>query len=169
MNKNYSIRIWQRKDFEEIRKLLAITWHETYHFIPEKDLMNYLNNFYSIEKLESIYQDFRFFCFSVENDGSIIGWMKLFDNQIEKKIFINSLYILPKYQRLGIGKKLMDLAEAKAKEKSYNELWIGVMEQNERTLNWYKKLGFNFIKEEPFKMGDTVVNHFIGIKLINNY
>lgn len=164
MKNDFTIRIWKEDDFLAVRKLLGITWHETYTFIPEKDLNEHLNRYYSFEQLESLFNDKNYFCYSVEKEGEIVGWMKLFNNQDENKFYVSSLYVLPNYQGNGIGKELMNLAESKARELKHSEIWIGVMKQNENTLNWYKKLGFNFLKEEPFRMGETEVNHFIGFK-----
>ncbi len=166
MNSEFPIRPWSEKDFTDVRKLLSITWFETYKFIPENDLLNYLNNFYSFEKLEELYRNKNAYCFSVEFENQLIGWMKLIDNKSEGKFYVSSLYILPNFQGLGIGKKLMLLAEQKAAELGHNDLWIGVMEKNLPTLKWYKKLGFIFIKEEPFAMSETSVNHYIGFKSI---
>jgi len=169
MNSEFPIRPWSEKDFTNVRKLLSITWFETYKFIPENDLVNYLNNFYSFEKLEELYRNKNAYCLSVEFENQLIGWMKLIDNKSEGKFYVSSLYILPNFQGLGIGKKLMLLAEQKAAELGYTEFWIGVMEKNLPTLNWYKKLGFIFIKEEPFAMGETSVNHYIGFKSIKPF
>lgn len=166
MTSEFLIRPWSKKDFTDVRKLLSITWFETYKFIPERDLVNYLNTFYSYEKLEELYNNKNAYCFSVEFENQLIGWMRLIDNKNDGKFYVSSLYILPQYQGLGIGKKLMLLAEQKAGELGYTEFWIGVMEKNLPTLNWYKKLGFNFIKEEPFFMSETSVNHYIGFKSI---
>lgn len=167
LKKDFTIRFWKENDFLVIRKLLGITWLKTYSFIPEKDLSEHLNRYYSFEQLESLFNDKNYFCYSVENKDEIIGWMKLFDNQDEGKFYVSSLYVLPNYQGNGIGKELMNIAESKARELKHSDIWIGVMEQNENTLNWYKKLGFNFIKAEPFKMGETEVSHLIGYKKLN--
>lgn len=166
MSTEFQIRPWSEKDFYEVRKILSITWFETYNFIPEKDLVTYLDKYYSFENLHELFNNKNAFCFSVEFDNHLIGWMRLIDNKTDGKFYVSSLYILPKYQGLGIGKKLMQIAEKKAVELNHSDIWIGVMEKNTLTLNWYKKLGFNFIKEEPFIMGVTEVNHFIGYKPI---
>jgi ribosomal protein S18 acetylase RimI-like enzyme len=49
-----------------------------------------------------------------------------------------------------------------ANEKHYGKVWLGVMKQNTKAVEWYKKLGFEFVEEEPFTMGATKVLHLIG-------
>jgi ribosomal protein S18 acetylase RimI-like enzyme len=105
---------------------------------------------------------------SVIVENEVVGWMKLFDNKDENKFYVSSLYVLPKFQGYGIGKELILLAEDKAKQLNYSEVWIGVMEQNVNTLNWYRKLGFNFVSVEPFRMGETEVAHLIGFKPVKS-
>jgi ribosomal protein S18 acetylase RimI-like enzyme len=63
-----------------------------------------------------------------------------------------------------MGKRLLEAAEGYAKEKRLDELWIGVMVKNRQALVFYRKVGFQFVREEPFTMGNTTVSHLIGYK-----
>jgi ribosomal protein S18 acetylase RimI-like enzyme len=101
-----------------------------------------------------------------EVESKPVGWMKLYHNNLEKKFFVSSLYVLPGYQGYGIGHKLLDESYRIAKEKHFNRVWLGVMKQNVKSLDWYTKLGFVFVEEEPFQMGSTEVMHLIGYKVI---
>jgi len=85
---------------------------------------------------------------------------------LRDKFFISSLYVLPELQGYGIGKKLLVKAEEIAAKLKYEKVWLGVMKDNVKALEWYKKIGFQFVEEEPFKMGDTEVLHLIGYKVI---
>jgi len=76
------------------------------------------------------------------------------------------LYVLPEFQGKGIGTELLKIVEKKAVTHSFHQVWLGVMEQNVPSLEWYKKLGFNFVEQSPFQMGRTTVNHFLGYREI---
>jgi hypothetical protein len=65
-----------------------------------------------------------------------------------------------------MGRRLLEAAERYATEKGLEELWIGVMVKNRRALDFYKNVGFQFVREEPFTMGKTTVSHLIGYKRI---
>lgn len=95
-----------------------------------------------------------------------IGWMKLYNNENQKRFYVSSLYVLPDNQRFGIGRKFLEVAESLVGKMNYDRIWLGVMKDNIKALNWYKKIGFYFIEEEPFQMGKTIVIHLIGYKLI---
>ena len=82
------------------------------------------------------------------------------------RLYFASLYLLPDFQRKGIGGRLLRAAEEKALAYNLGELWVGVMVQNEAARRWYEKRGFRFVREEPFRMGGTTVPHLIGFNVI---
>lgn len=164
--KNFSIREWSVKDFAIVRKILLETWLDTYTFIPEEDIRFHLEKFYSIEKLQQISIDTNTICLIAEVDEKPVGWMKLYDNEDQKRFYISSLYVLPAFQGYGIGKKFLEEAKSIARKRKYDRAWLGVMKDNFKALMWYEKNDFHFVEEEPFQMGKTTVIHLIGYKLI---
>jgi ribosomal protein S18 acetylase RimI-like enzyme len=163
---NIKLRDWTEKDFPIVKDILLTTWKETYSFIPDSDILEHFNVFYSNDRFDEMISDPFTKGIIAEVNLVPVGWMKLFENTIEKKFFISSLYVLPKFQGLGIGKRLLNEACSIAKEKRFNKVWLGVMKQNVKSLDWYRHLGFIFSDEEPFKMGKTEVMHLIGYKII---
>ncbi|MCK7519164.1 MAG: GNAT family N-acetyltransferase [Ignavibacteriales bacterium] len=101
-------------------------------------------------------------------ENKSVGWMKLYNDELADKFFISSLYVLPEFQGYGIGGKLLQKAEETAIKLKHDKVWLGVMKDNVKALEWYRKIGFQFVEEEPFKMGETEVMHLIGNKLINH-
>lgn len=160
------LRNWTEEDFPIIKKILLTTWRDAYSFIPDKDIKIHFENYYSMEQLIAMFNDPFTQGILAEVNSVQAGWMKLFQDIISKKFYVSSLYVLPEYQGFGIGKRLMEKSYSIAKEKHYQKVWLGVMKQNVKTFEWYKKLGFVFGEEEPFKMGSTEVMHFIGYKNI---
>jgi hypothetical protein len=101
-----------------------------------------------------------------EADDQIAGYSRLFFNRDENRLYVPSLYLLPDFQGVDIGRRLLEAAEGYAAEKGIDELWIGVMVKNRQALVFYRKVGFQFVREEPFTMGKTTVSHLIGYKKI---
>src|SRR3989304_7629164 len=162
-----TLRNWTKEDFQTVRNILLVTWKDAYHFIPEKDIIIHLDNFCSETKLLELFNDHRTNGILAEIENKPVGWMKLFDNQLAEKFFISSLYVLPGFQGYGIGRKLLLKAEETASKLKHDKVWLGVMKDNVKTLEWYRKIGFQFVEEEPFKMGETEVLHLIGYKALN--
>jgi ribosomal protein S18 acetylase RimI-like enzyme len=161
-----NIRNWIEVDFPIVKNILLTTWKNTYTFIPEEDILTHFENFYSDDKLIEILIDPFSKGIIAEVNSVPAGWMKLFEDTINKKFFISSLYVLPEFQGYGLGKKLLNEAYKIASQKRYQKVWLGVMKQNVKALEWYKNLGFVFDNEEPFQMGRTEVLHLIGYKVI---
>jgi ribosomal protein S18 acetylase RimI-like enzyme len=154
-------------DAPSIFELLNVTWDAAYSsFIPKKVLTDYLNNTYSLSKLENIFSDDNLECYTVLIGTKVVAWLKLYENVEENRFYLSSIYVLPDFQKFKIGKRLMSLSYKRAVEKGYGSIWIGVMIQNPKALEWYKREGFIFTEEMPFKMNETSVPHLIGQKIL---
>ncbi len=161
------IRSWQKSDLASVRRITWESWISTYlSFIPESDLKSYFDIHYTEESLLSMFDDPSMHGFIAEMDGQVAGYARLFFNRDENRLYVSSLYFLPDFQGQGMGSRLLEAAEGYAREKGLDELWIGVMVKNRRALDFYRKVGFQFVREEPFTMGKTTVSHLIGYKRI---
>ena len=154
-------------DTSEIQKVLLNTWIASYaDFIPISDINWYFNNYYSDLNFARLYDDPHTTSFVAEIKGNIIGYARMKVNHEQNRFYLESLYVLPEFQGKGIGTDLLKMVEQTAQQLSFNQIWLGVMEQNVPSLEWYKKLGFQFTEQSPFQMGVTTVNHFIGFREI---
>ncbi|MFZ2324269.1 MAG: GNAT family N-acetyltransferase [Ignavibacteriaceae bacterium] len=161
-----TLRDWNIADFTIVKNILLTTWKDAYSFIPLNDILSHFEKFYSEDHLLEILNDPFSKGIIAEVKSVPAGWMKLFEDKINKRLYVSSLYVLPDFQGFGIGKKLLNESYLIATQKTYDRVWLGVMKDNVKSLEWYKHLGFVFIEEEPFKMGATEVMHLIGYKVI---
>jgi len=60
--------------------------------------------------------------------------------------------ILPAYQRMGLGSKLMDTLVAHLRSKNIPGVMLGVGSKNEKGINFYKKYGFQKKLRIPFSI-----------------
>jgi ribosomal protein S18 acetylase RimI-like enzyme len=161
------IRAWAREDIPAVRTIAWETWLATYAaFVPTKDLRAYFDRHYTEEALAALMADPSNGGFLAAVEGSPAGFVRTHWEEKEKRFYVSSLYVLPAFQGMGIGARLMAASEGKARAAGRGEVWLGVMEQNVRTLEWYRRTGFTFVEEAPFTMGDSTVNHLIGFKHI---
>jgi len=161
----FVIRPWQKGDLESIRRITWQSWISTYSsFIPESDLRSYFDNNYTEASFLSMFDDPLTQVFIAETDDHIAGYVRLFFNRDENRLYVPSLYFLQDFQGQGMGRLLLEAAEGYAAEKGVDELWIGVMVKNRQALVFYRKVGFQFVREEPFTMARTTVSHLIGYK-----
>ncbi len=77
----------------------------------------------------------------IEGDGSRVGFMHL-GSRGAKTDWLEDLFVLPAYQRRGIGSKAVQLAEEIVREYSQS-LYIEAAARNEGAIRLYKKLGYD--------------------------
>ncbi len=161
------IRRWQKSDLASIRRLTWQSWIATYSsFIPENDLRSYFDAHYTDASLLSMFDDPLGQGYVAETDDHVVGYLRLFLNRDENRVYIPSLHVLQGFQGQSIGRRLLESAEDYAAGKRMDRVWIGVMVKNSRALVYYRNVGFQFVREEPFTMGNTTVRHLIGYKIL---
>ncbi|MDE5860224.1 MAG: GNAT family N-acetyltransferase [Oscillospiraceae bacterium] len=80
----------------------------------------------------------------IEN-GEFIGtssFCKSRFSELENLGEIVSLYLLPEYIGRGYGKKLMEYVVGELKNLGYDEVFLWVLEENVRALDFYERFGF---------------------------
>ena len=67
---------------------------------------------------------------------------------------IERIYVKNKFQKLGLGKLLLNKAIEIAMESDKKKIWLGVWEKNENAIVFYKNMGFVQTSDHSFYMGD---------------
>lgn len=85
-----------------------------------------------------------------------------FDNPLQ----ISRIYVHPEAKGQGIGRILMAAAKAHAAEYGHDYLWLGVWQQNEAAIAFYKKMGFAIIGTDTFVLGkDPQLDWLMGLPM----
>ncbi len=162
------IRMWTQQDIPIVRERAIEIWRATYgSFIPDKDLVLFHQTLFSEERLLEYISSPDLCGFLAEVDGETVAFAKTYYAALESNFYLSSLYVLPGFQGMGIGKAMLTVSEDIGLAHGADEVWLGVMKQNEKALHWYMQLGFEFVREAPFMMGGTSVPHLIGFRTIN--
>lgn len=75
-----------------------------------------------------------------DKDNNIVGWLRY--NYFWDHIpFMNMLYLIEKYRRKGIGKKLVNFWETEMKSKGYEVIMTSTL-SNEQAQHFYRKLEY---------------------------
>jgi ribosomal protein S18 acetylase RimI-like enzyme len=162
------IRPWVEADLASIRRVTWETWLETYaSFIPLEDLRSYFERQYDLPSLTAFFRAENAGGFVAEWGGAIAGYARTHIGREDNRFYVASLYVLPGMQGRGLGTRLLSAADLLARGRhGADRIWLGVMEQNVRTVEWYERTGFQFVEQAPFTMGKTTVNHLIGYRII---
>ena len=164
-----TVRRWTLDDLTVIQDVLWKTWLDSYsHFIPEEDLRSYFSEHYDLDSLRTLFHNPMADGFVALDDTSIVGFMRTARDPEENRYYVSSIYVLPQYQAKGMGKALMERAAKEAKAFRLDRLWVGVMVQNTQAVDWYKSMGYEVVRTEPFTMGKSTVDHYIGFIKIDS-
>lgn len=124
------IRQLQNKDIDKIMEIWLESTIDAHKFISKE----YWNENYNIVKDVYIPMSKTFI---YEDNDDIRGFISIINND-----FIGALFVEKNYQSQGIGKSLIDYAK-----NLYDNLSLAVYKENEKALEFYKKMGFKIISE----------------------
>lgn len=139
------IRKAEKEDTERLSAVVCETWKDSFSsFLTAGDMEKYADITRREESFRTLF-----------DEGADIFTL-LCDNEIcavvtlvrcgEKAFFdcceLRQIYILPKYQRIGFGRKLLCYALRKMREKGYRTARLNVAEKNAKAIAFYEKFGF---------------------------
>lgn len=164
MNK---VRAWHRSDLSAIQQVAWDTWADAYGaFVPEDDRREFHESYYALQKLKNLFDSKVVEGCVALVDSKIVGYSKTYWNMQDEQFFITSLYVLPEYQKLKLGKQMMEFGIQSAEKHGVDRVWLGVMVENTPAIDWYHRQGFVFEESKPFTIGNTTIQHLYGYKLI---
>jgi len=153
MGKTIKIRKAIESDAIKIAAMGACVWVDTYATEGVSDkIARFILSEFTEENILKILRDKTVFVAS--SNVNLMGYIVL-GPESNNTIEIETLYILPKYQRAGIGSKLVQMA-TKLPVKS---IWLSVWELNHTAIDFYSKIGFRETGELYFDLyGDKIRN-----------
>ncbi|WP_314241098.1 GNAT family N-acetyltransferase [Empedobacter tilapiae] len=149
---------------DEILQLQEIgrrTFYETFsESNTEENMKDYLGKGFSIDKLTTELNDINAEFYFAKIDQEIIGYLKLNFGESQTEIKddeafeIERIYVLKEFHGKKVGQILYNKAIEIAKQKNADYVWLGVWEENQRAINFYKKNGFVEFDKHIFKLGN---------------
>ncbi len=74
---------------------------------------------------------------------------------------VKRIYLLNRFRGGGLGRRLMQEAEAHARSHGIRRLLLGVYSGNAAAISFYEKLGYRRVGERSFTVGDSTYHDFI--------
>lgn len=145
-----NIAIWlaDSTDFSTIEYIARQTWPAAYGAILTSEQLAYmLDLFYCYEALSQDVTQKNHLYFLAFLEGKAIGFAGIQHHYLPNTTKIHKLYILPQYQRLNIGKQLLEFVSQRTKEAGGNSLTLNVNRYNSAKL-FYEKQGFTVLRSE---------------------
>ena len=156
-----TIRAISISDLPQLQKIGKTTFAETFtEHNTKEDLDKYLELSFSNEKLSSELNTPNSSFYFAEIEHNVVGYLKINfgASQTELKdneaLEIERIYVLQAFHGKKIGQALYEKAISIAKEMKVSYVWLGVWEQNNKAIQFYKKNGFVQFDTHIFKLGN---------------
>lgn len=136
----FSISKAKEKDVKEIQQVLKTTWIATYGKVFSSEAIDKITSVWHSEEniLSTINNPNAYIAVTKTAEGKIVGMITAIKE--DHILHLYRLYILPEFQKKGLGQELFSYALA-----SFNEVTsvvLEVEEMNQNAIGFYKKLGF---------------------------
>jgi ribosomal protein S18 acetylase RimI-like enzyme len=134
-------------ELEELSQLSKVTYEESFPGYYSKEQLDML---FSYPEIFKHFNHPNHFYLVAKKQGEIIGYAKLIYEDNNHSVFLDKLYLLKKYQKLGFGKNLIHACYQHAVNKNNQIMQLEVWEKNENAINFYRKCGFVATKKIPY-------------------
>ncbi|TCJ18787.1 GNAT family N-acetyltransferase [Flaviaesturariibacter flavus] len=141
------------------RQTFAETFSDTN---TEENMRRYLAESFAAQKLTAeLNAPHSEFYFAVLN-GAVAGYLKVNSGPAQTglqeagALEIERIYVLREFQAKKIGQLLFEKAVRVARQQGAAYVWLGVWEENEKAIDFYKKNGFVAFDKHLFRLGNDV-------------
>lgn len=170
MKKTINYRNANLEDSKKLSILYKQVYIQTYGTEGVSDeFANFITKQFSLERIENIILQNPNSILVAEYNKNLVGVAEIefskkcpIGNKIAAEL--NKLYILEWFCGIGIGEKLLELAEEMVKNNGGNEMWLWVLESNIRAINFYKKHNYIWIGNASFQMETNKYENKVMLK-----
>ena len=159
--KQVEIRLANIGDSEHIDLLGRITFSETFGhlFRDPQDLRDYYDRTFSVAKIQSSFKKSNNVFWLALVDDLPIGYAKLKLQSpspfiASKKVSqLQKIYVLKDFLSMKAGLQLQNALIARAAEAGSEVIWLSVLNENERAINFYYRNDFVKVGHHDFSIG----------------
>jgi diamine N-acetyltransferase len=169
MVETITIRSCSLHDANTIVSLGIRTFRDTFDDVNKpEDMMMYINDKFTLRKIREEIEEPGSLFLLAEKNGKAVGYARVRTSNPPAEfngvsaLEIERLYADKHFIGHGVGKALMSKCLDYAKQHSFEIVWLGVWEHNERAIEFYKKNGFEKFSHHVFMLGrDAQIDHLM--------
>lgn len=163
-----TIRKCSIDDAKAIAELGATTFREAFSYLNDPAVIKrYLRTSFSRDSIRMEISQGCSSVFLLEAGECAAAYLKLnwppgqSDLNEPGSLEIQRIYVKNCFQGLGLGRRLIHLAEQEGVRTGCQTLWLSTWKKNEKGLAFYKKMGFSIAGEKDFIMDNEVQYDYI--------
>ena len=148
------------------------TFYETFRADnTEEDMQAYIAKTYNLKQVIANLNEPNIHYYVAYGLNQNLGYIKLIENikaeGLSGKVMeLEKIYVRKEAHGSLVASVLMQQAIDLAKEKGNDYLFLGVWQENERALAFYKKFGFDIFNTRTFKLGERICEDFLLRKVL---
>lgn len=140
----YSVHRMTQEDIKQVQEVAKKSWNSTYEgIIPMEIKERFLDTAYNDEMMLRRYK--KSIVLVAKHDGIVLGFANFSTVSNDGKSELAAIYLLPQYQRKGIGSSL--LQEGISILDGVKEVFINVEKENNLGRKFYEAKGFTIVNE----------------------
>jgi ribosomal protein S18 acetylase RimI-like enzyme len=139
-------------DVEAIRRVAERSWEANYP-VTRDTAQEAVNDWYAPERLEEELVDGRTVLLVAERDGDVVGFAHATWNEEESEGYILRLYVHPDHRNEGVGRDLLERAQAELSDHDIDRVNAMVLAENDPGKAFYERFGFEQIDESETVVG----------------
>lgn len=150
-------------DLEIVRQIGIDTFFESFASVnTEENMAHYLETGFSRERVAAELSNADSEFHLAYQGDQLIGYLKINHGPAQSELKdgtaleIERIYVLKAWQGLKIGQLFYEKAIEIARARQYAYVWLGVWEENEKAIGFYKRNGFVEFDKHLFKLGDDI-------------
>lgn len=156
---NISISKVNSDNISNIQQVAKEAWPVAFaEILTPQQIVYMMEMMYSDEAITKQIKELNHHFFIAKIDGIPVGFISIEHNCEESnKTKIHKLYLLPEYQKMGVGHSLYKCAMSEAKLNNDLAIYLNVNKYNKKAISFYNRVGFTVVKEEVIDIGNGFV------------
>jgi ribosomal protein S18 acetylase RimI-like enzyme len=160
VTQQYLVRPATRADLPDIAHIARITWDATYNdTIAPENRQDFLARAYRPENLADAVDAPGHWFYVAERDQKRVGFGHFLQryHPSQPRAELVRLYILPDYQKLGIGTVILRIGFRALAEARIEQCFVSVQSSNISAQKFYRRHGFTFHRSHGQFLGTQIV------------
>ena len=143
-------------NIDKLVTLSSLIWHEYWKdYLSDAQIDYMVEKYQSQEAIEKQIQNENYTYYYIYFNRQMVGYFG-FANK-EDYLFLSKFYLTKEVRHHGIGTKTFTFIKECARIQKYNKILLTVNKSNQKSINAYKKWGFEIIKSVKTDIGNGFV------------
>ena len=150
-------QVTSSQDIKTVAQLAHEIW--THHYVPiiGQDQVDYmLDKFQDADAIKhQIETGYEYFLIYYKENP--YGYLALVPDIKEKRMMISKIYVDSRFRGLNLGSKFLDFTIEKARNGTFNSIWLTVNKNNNKSIEWYQSKGFSIKEKIEMDIGNGFI------------